>query len=768
MINLQDLLTKIKQERGQPRIDACSELKHLCEIDDNKCLLVSNSNLIPVLVEVINEDASSARLFIFDAILDLAKDNSNKVPLTSSEYGLIPAIVNILNQEGCEARDKACLAINVMSWFTNVEISIRMTDPHLGLLSALVKLIEKENGVAQEYALGAMLNIAGVKEIMIHLLAPDLRLLEILIKVINLDTGIPRHIACITLNNICCFISSNAQTVNLFLQSQTHILILNILNQGGPVPSEWKSKGDYMPYMLECLMNLCRQFCAAEALKAAGAVDVITPLLTDTSIEGLKALFLMVFLIGKDEASSIRESESLLQAHPHTLTLLIDVLSNTLNCLGDEQYTLGTFELVVILSACLSLAISDSNKASLVSSPLLSLLIKALEQFVNNMPELQDDGGSALGGGDDVESASLVIEVMLQLSFAFDSDEDLQLHYMPHSIGIETLLRGACNLPSDRKVSLDDSAICSANRLLRRLTSTPLSSPEKNIINNGSGPLSGTQTASFTHVMLSYSWSVGKDLVTAFGKALSEKGYEVWRDEEGSALVPAMAGATDDVMADAVEHSYAVVIFVSLAYKQSANCRMEAKYSNEMYKRGKLKQIIYVMMDPNYHTRSAPQQVDGWLGFMVSDSLWYPLWSEQDISATVISVVNRLGVNALKPRSYVTSPTSKAPRELTAISTPKKDEIQTVKSVPNPESKTFSLKSDYDLAWKYLSNPSKHKTPEQVVFLMEELGLSEASELFYVLPDEVQALAVCLKPVAKRAFEGAMKGQWKDETGNNA
>jgi len=63
--------------------------------------------------------------------------------------------------------------------------------------------------------------------------------------------------------------------------------------------------------------------------------------------------------------------------------------------------------------------------------------------------------------------------------------------------------------------------------------------------------------------------------------------------------------------AEAVESSYAVIVCVSPEYKQSGNCRMEAKYANDRFKKGKLK-LIYVMMNEKYHTRSSPESVDGW------------------------------------------------------------------------------------------------------------------------------------------------------------
>ncbi len=46
------------------------------------------------------------------------------------------------------------------------------------------------------------------------------------------------------------------------------------------------------------------------------------------------------------------------------------------------------------------------------------------------------------------------------------------------------------------------------------------------------------------------------------------------------------------------------------------------------FKRGKLK-LLYCCMNESYHTRSQPDSVDGWLGFMMGDTLcaaWGPLF----------------------------------------------------------------------------------------------------------------------------------------------
>lgn len=95
-------------------------------------------------------------------------------------------------------------------------------------------------------------------------------------------------------------------------------------------------------------------------------------------------------------------------------------------------------------------------------------------------------------------------------------------------------------------------------------------------------------------------------------------------------------------MADAIECSCAVIVCVSKEYKSSANCRMEANYANQRKKKGKL-ELFFVMMQQEYTTVSSPDSVDGYLGIMVGDNLWYPLWDGTFLSDTVDSITKLLG-----------------------------------------------------------------------------------------------------------------------------
>ncbi len=142
--------------------------------------------------------------------------------------------------------------------------------------------------------------------------------------------------------------------------------------------------------------------------------------------------------------------------------------------------------------------------------------------------------------------------------------------------------------------------------------------------------------------MISYAQKANKQLVIALTTELRRRGYEVWRDEDGSALVGIMSGETGNAMADAVESSYAVIVCISPEYKQSIDCRMQAKYANDLFKRGKLK-LLYCCMNASYTTLSQPECVDGWLGFMIGDALWYPLWDQECLDSTATALAKSIG-----------------------------------------------------------------------------------------------------------------------------
>ena len=104
--------------------------------------------------------------------------------------------------------------------------------------------------------------------------------------------------------------------------------------------------------------------------------------------------------------------------------------------------------------------------------------------------------------------------------------------------------------------------------------------------------------------MLSYNWD-HQDVIKRINKALQTRGYMTWIDVEK------MQGSTIETMAEAVEQAACVVYGISQAYKESANCRLEAQYAHQ-----REKHMVPLMLEEGY-------RADGWLGMLLGVSLWY-------------------------------------------------------------------------------------------------------------------------------------------------
>ena len=144
------------------------------------------------------------------------------------------------------------------------------------------------------------------------------------------------------------------------------------------------------------------------------------------------------------------------------------------------------------------------------------------------------------------------------------------------------------------------------------------------------------------HIMISYCWAQ-KVLVTALAVYLREKhGYDVWIDDMGSTICSKMSGASDEKMAEAVEKSHTVLVFVSKEYNASVNCKKEAKYAHQRKDKGKVK-IHYVMMQREYTTVSKPDCIEGQLGLWIGDEIWYSLFEESQVVSTGDSLSELMG-----------------------------------------------------------------------------------------------------------------------------
>eukprot|EP01034_Spumella_vulgaris_P037508 gene37508-46274_t len=239
--------------------------------------------------------------------------------------------------------------------------------------------------------------------------------------------------------------------------------------------------------------------------------------------------------------------------------------------------------------------------------------------------------------------------------------------------------------------------------------------------------------------MLSYCWGSNSKphLVKSLGAALKQNNYDIWRDEEGSSIVGEMSGATDERMAEALEASSFVIICVSQEYKERPNCRLEAKYANQLVKKGKLR-LIFLMMQNNYTTVSTPDSCDGWLGLMIGDALWYPMWSEGHVETTLKEIRKLVGSSAQLSANLATQGSVKV---VSPLKTRPLSAVKNVATVASPHTPTtpavvVPVVINYAAAYEILLSQTSSTRHQEVLNKLEELGV-EAVDDFCELENEI-------------------------------
>jgi len=149
------------------------------------------------------------------------------------------------------------------------------------------------------------------------------------------------------------------------------------------------------------------------------------------------------------------------------------------------------------------------------------------------------------------------------------------------------------------------------------------------------------------HIMLSYNWDIQNEVKLVYA-ALKSRNIPVWMDIEGG-----MSGSIHNSMAYGVENAAAVVAFMTQKYEDSANCKKELSYADDLKSR-----IVPIMAQNDYKQRS-------WLGLITAGMLWIDLRnSSSGFDAAINQLINELksvvSVSDIK-LDHVDVPTSTVP-----------------------------------------------------------------------------------------------------------
>lgn len=615
-----DLIRKIKFSTGKDRTDALNGIFEMAKEDKAKLALCQpEMGLVSALQATLRqtEDAFATSWAVSCVGRLSASVKENKEYLSSQDVGIVPELVRLASVSNCKD--------NVWVFFGNCILNT-ITVPYL--LSERLGLVD-----------------VGKRELEAN---PDYKFVYTFFA------------------NAVTIMSD--QYTSYFVRMRIHELIVNRLVQAGPDPTKWADRNTGAIYRS---MGFVTSFSSLEggrrAIRELNQKEFFVNFLSTKEKERMQASIIVANLYGRDEGDSL--TKSLLQTNADVLQLLVNLLAAILNYNSDSKevkdykqmgLAFGVTKMRDATSTLRCLSISDGNKGIMLKHPsFMNLVLQALQLFLDNRPECgaiyQNFQSYAGGGGQDFESISNLMELLLQLSFFYDDDTLLQKEFNKPEYQLVQRLTALINLPASRNLPFD--ARQHALQLLRRLapSAMPVSpvTPNPTLQQLKSLKLMPTEsdrrlgvpeTEIPQHIMLSYAWGCNKAHVVELSKALRALGYDVWRDEEGSSLVPPMSGDIVETMAEAIQHAHLIVICVSREYKDSSNCRSEAKYARQRAHQNKLR-IAYVMMDQNYTTVSVPG-VDGWLGFMVGTELWYPMWNLSQVDAAAQRIGEIVGSHA--------------------------------------------------------------------------------------------------------------------------
>ena len=116
-----------------------------------------------------------------------------------------------------------------------------------------------------------------------------------------------------------------------------------------------------------------------------------------------------------------------------------------------------------------------------------------------------------------------------------------------------------------------------------------------------------------THAFLSYQWDV-QEQVKGIKEGLNERHVKCWMDIDGG-----MKSDIYDSMAEGVQGAACVICFMTQAYQDSQNCKLELKFAQQSGV-----PIIPVMMQEHFTAK-------GWLGILTSGSVWTPMYDASTV-----------------------------------------------------------------------------------------------------------------------------------------
>ena len=396
----------------EARLKATTCIKNLSNADANDSALLGTPGLVEALGHVAAATCSpetgatpcttNACLALMN--LSISKANKHRVFRTP---GVMDALMTVLERttaqgSSTEARIKACSALSNLA--IGYDNKIPMFN-YRGFVDAILNVIQTDTGEARTKACSILWSFAAEMRNQVPVVERG-DILPVLVQVAEEDGTTEARFKCVAALTLLAESLENAIPL---LESGALAPLMDILHEAGPDPTQWK--GQTASWCVGFLMNIAQSDEAVPALREAGVVELLAPLLTLDHYQSLKAAMAVTFVCRYDEGD---ECYDLLRKTENVIPKIISLLHNTLSGRGGNGYKYGVFTLRSSVGCIAALASGpDFMKERIATGPVFESLLRVVTDFC------VDGGtpGAIVGGGrDDALSATLAIRALQSLT----------------------------------------------------------------------------------------------------------------------------------------------------------------------------------------------------------------------------------------------------------------------------------------------------------------------------------------------------------------
>jgi hypothetical protein len=400
------------QSTDEARLKATTCIKNLSNADANDAALLGTPGLLEALGRVAAVTCSpetgatpcttNACLALMN--LSISKGNKHKVFRTP---GVMEALMIVLERttaqgSSTDARIKACSALSNLA--IGYDNKIPMFN-YPGFVDSILNVIQTDTGEARTKACSILWSFAAEMKNQEPVVARG-DILPVLVQVAEEDGTTEARFKCVAALTLLAESLGNATHL---LEAGALAPLMEILHEAGPDPTQWK--GQTASWCVGFLMNIAQSDEAVPALREAGVVELLAPLLTLDHYQSLKAAMAVTFCCRYDEGD---ECYDLLRKTENVIPKIISLLHNTLSGRGGNGYKYGVFTLRSSVGCIDALASGpEFMKERIATAPVFESLLRVVHDYC------VDGGtpGAIVGGGrDDALSAKLAVRALQSLT----------------------------------------------------------------------------------------------------------------------------------------------------------------------------------------------------------------------------------------------------------------------------------------------------------------------------------------------------------------